>query len=656
MRTWWVLCAAMCGLCLARSGQAENRAQDYADVLNLHATGDAFNAFFDYGAWHGYALQAVPEQSLGFVGPLPLTDSKTWEAASFAQLELSDASTGHAIRPESGSIQSHALPGRLVQAAQLDGLRTDLTLIFIDADTALVRIELHATHSQRVSFALNGTREKGGTRYRASGTDAHEEIVPAKVSFRTVLLGRPSTAAVTGEGVGYRIALQDPLELTAGATTTLYLLQSSREDSPQQAALVRNPALLFEDNTRRWDGYLAKVLAARQPLLKDVRYQRIAVKAIETLVSNWRQARGDLHHDGVFPSYSSPEYHGFWAWDSWKHALALAQIDPELARNQIRALFDYQAKSGMVPDVIYPNRAENNWRDTKPPLAALAVWEIYLQTQDPTFVREMFPKLLRYHRWWYANRSHAHDGLAEYGSTDGTLIAAAWESGMDNAVRFDHTRMLRNGPSAWSMDQQSVDLNCYLLVEKQRLAQMADVLGRRAVAERLRKEAAQLGKQITDLFYDAHVGYFRDIRWRHDGFVGPLGPETWMPLWAQVATPAQADSVAAVMLSADKFATYMPFPTLAAEDPAFAPRKGYWRGPVWIDQAYLAVRALEKYGRQQQADTMRERLLDRAAGLTADAPFHENYDPQTGAALNAPNFSWSAGYFLLLLLGDASGD
>ena len=28
--------------------------------------------------------------------------------------------------------------------------------------------------------------------------------------------------------------------------------------------------------------------------------------------------------------------------------------------------------------------------------------------------------------------------------TDGTLIAAAWESGMDNGVRFDDTRMLKN--------------------------------------------------------------------------------------------------------------------------------------------------------------------------------------------------------------------
>ena len=60
---------------------------------------------------------------------------------------------------------------------------------------------------------------------------------------------------------------------------------------------------------------------------------------------------------------------------------------------------------------------------------------------------------------------HDRDGLCEYGSTDGTLIAAAWESGMDNAIRFDSTKMLKNNDYAWSMDQESVDLNAYLYAE-----------------------------------------------------------------------------------------------------------------------------------------------------------------------------------------------
>ena len=68
----------------------------------------------------------------------------------------------------------------------------------------------------------------------------------------------------------------------------------------------------------------------------------------------------------------------------------------------------------------------------------------------------MYPKLKKYHNWWYENRDHDKDGLAEYGSTDGSLIAAKWESGMDNAVRFDDSKILKNKDNAYSLDQESL--------------------------------------------------------------------------------------------------------------------------------------------------------------------------------------------------------
>ena len=64
---------------------------------------------------------------------------------------------------------------------------------------------------------------------------------------------------------------------------------------------------------------------------------------------------------------------GMWAWDSWKHAVALSRIEPQLAKNQVRTMFDYQMEDGMVIDCIYSDKKENNYRDSKPPLAAWAV-------------------------------------------------------------------------------------------------------------------------------------------------------------------------------------------------------------------------------------------------------------------------------------------
>ena len=66
--------------------------------------------------------------------------------------------------------------------------------------------------------------------------------------------------------------------------------------------------------------------------------------------------------------------------------------------------------------------------------------------------------------------------MCEYGSTDGSRIAAAWESGMDNAVRFDNAVMVKNNDYAWSLNQESVDLNSYLYADKLYLHKIATVL------------------------------------------------------------------------------------------------------------------------------------------------------------------------------------
>ena len=42
-------------------------------------------------------------------------------------------------------------------------------------------------------------------------------------------------------------------------------------------------------------------------------------------------------------------------------------------------------------------------------------------------------------------------------------------------------------------------------------------------------------------------------------------------------------------------------------------------------------------------------MVDNLDGVLERAPLHENYDPLTGARLNAPHFSWSAAHLILLL-------
>lgn len=206
--------------------------------------------------------------------------------------------------------------------------------------------------------------------------------------------------------------------------------------------------------------------------------------------------------------------------------------------------------------------------------------------------------------------------------------------------------MLHNGAGAWSMDQESVDLNSYLYAEAEGLARIAGILGKPQDRAQWRDQAARLKHAIQTRMFDAKAGWFFDLMSSGER-VRVYGSEGWSPLWTGAATSAQAGAVAKLMADPDKFGT--PLPLLARDDPHFSPIKGYWRGPVWLDQALFGIEGLQRYGFGKLADRLALRLVDDANGLAAQAPFYENYDPLTGHGYQSRNFSWSAASYLLLL-------
>lgn len=231
------------------------------------------------------------------------------------------------------------------------------------------------------------------------------------------------------------------------------------------------------------------------------------------------------------------------------------------------------------------------------------------------------------------------------------LPSAKWESGMDNAVRFDRSQIVQNGPAAWSLNQESVDLNSFLFAEKNILGQLATVLGKRDDSVRWDREAAILGKLCRKQFYNQDDSWFYDTNLSGTRYIRDRGSEGWLPLWAGLADNIQAAAVRELILDQAEFNTFVPLPTLSAAHPDFKPDGGYWRGPVWLDQFYFGIKGLHNYGYHKEADALTKKLLENASGLLAPGPaIRENYHPLTGAGLEAQNFSWSAGHLLLLLL------
>lgn len=622
--------------------------------IPMHASDRTVSSFSDLGAWHAYALPDDPAYYGGFIGPFSMArENGVWVGRNFAQLGILDKH-GKKLKYLSRSAIGQ-FPGWLEQNLYtMDGkIQIKLKLFFISNRSVSVLFELvNLTNETLVVTPI----WEGETWLDYAEFTNQQRLtlgfVDSKTAHRYHFQGK-FNITIGDEGNSFSAISSEMITLTPKRSYQSGLVYSVlfENDPAEKIEENTNFSDLFDKTQKRWQGYFDSILFDANHWLDSTDFFVLRSKAIQTLIINWKSAAGELRHDGLFPSYKYKGFHGFWAWDSWKHAVALSRFAPDLAKSQVLAMFDFQNDQGMIADCIFRDTLieNHNWRDTKPPLATWAVHEIFNQIGDTAFVKKMFPKLVSYHNWWYENRDNNGNGLCEYGSTDGTRIAAAWESGMDNAVRFDDAVMLQNNRTAWSLDQESVDLNAYLLFEKNKLALLAALIGEEGHEKKLKKSASQLSSKFLK-FYAKDKGYFFDRNTTADTLISVYGPEGWIPLWTMSATKDQAKSLVAILLDDKIFNATVPFPTLDISHPDFDPMDGYWRGPVWLDQAYFAIKGLENYGYIEEATKLKKKLVKNAQGvLQRGQSLRENYHPITGEGLNAEHFSWSAAHLLLLL-------
>ncbi len=616
-----------------KSFSQENKiAERYPQIIDVSFTpttptnSEKYSAslFADAGSWVGFTNPTTENWVNGFCGPFTI-DDRSWISKSIA--EISVEKNGRKLKAADFKRDSFSyFPGMLFMNSSCEKTKIEQRLSFADKNNAMLQLQ-----SKKVKWEVNSTIWLPKT----TVTKEDNSLIVQLVTGEVVAVVFPKSFDLTVNGNSYTAKSKK-------ASDTEYLLISfynNRKEYDLAAAtsiqILENPLKSINQTKKRWNDYLTKVLRND----RSETYNRIAVKSAVTLLSNWRAAKGDILRDGVIPSHSNRNFNGFWAWDSWKHATALAHFAPQLAKDQVRAMFDYQAEDGMISDNVFSDKKRNNYRDTKPPLAVWAVMEIYKETKDVDFLKEMFPKLAKYNRWWFLNRDHDKNGICEYGSNNGLLKNARFESGMDNAVRFDNSKMLQNGPTSWSMNQESVDLNAFLYLENKLLKEMALLINQAY-------DDPFDAKKMDAYFFDEKNGYYYD-RVLEDGFIKVEGTEAFIPLWTKMASPERAEEAIKMYQKPTKFSTYIPFPTVSADHPEFQFDK-YWRGPVWIDQVYFGIAGIRNYGHKEMADAYTDQIFTRLEGLAGDTPIGENYDPSTGKRLRAPNFSWSAAHLLML--------
>jgi glycogen debranching enzyme len=163
---------------------------------------------------------------------------------------------------------------------------------------------------------------------------------------------------------------------------------------------------------------------------------------------------------------------------------------------------------------------------------------------------------------------------------------------------------------------------------------------------------------LIDRLWDERRGLFLDTargKLSHRGRTDPAGGDrrirtsTWSAL-APLALPDLPDEIGRRLVEEhllDPRRYWLPFPptSVSAQEPTFEPRKWkgplrrlYWRGPTWINSAWLIWMGLLRRGNDPEAMEMASLLVQ----AVADQRLREFYEPYSGEGLGAREFGWSS--------------
>jgi hypothetical protein len=256
---------------------------------------------------------------------------------------------------------------------------------------------------------------------------------------------------------GTKAAVHYTLALGPGAETTVALRLG---DTALSAPFERDFTKIFADRIREADEFYRTVTpAALSDDARSVMRQSLAgllwsKQFYQYDVKQWlggdptqpappaarRHGRNrnwtHLYNEDVLSVPDKWEYPWYAAWDLAFHAIPLALVDPDFAKQQLTLMLRewYMHPNGQL--------AAYEWAfdDVNPPVHAWAAWRVYkidakrAGKPDRTFLQHVFHKLLLNFTWW-VNRK----------DVDGLNIFQGGFLGLDNIGVFDRSKPLPTG-------------------------------------------------------------------------------------------------------------------------------------------------------------------------------------------------------------------
>jgi hypothetical protein len=223
--------------------------------------------------------------------------------------------------------------------------------------------------------------------------------------------------------------------------------------------------------------------------------------------SGWRH----LDNQDVISMPDKWEYPWYAAWDLAFHCVALAHVDPEFAKAQLRLITRewYMHPNGQLPAY------EWNFGDVNPPVqavAALAVYELDGR-RDRDWLERIFHKMLLGFTWW-----------ANVKDIEGEQLFGGGFLGMDNVGPFD-----RSAPLPEGLALEQADGSGWMAVYCLSMLEIAAVLARddpayEDVAIKFFEHFTLIADAINErgLWDEADGFYYDRVRRVSDGEVWPV--------------------------------------------------------------------------------------------------------------------------------------
>jgi hypothetical protein len=334
----------------------------------------------------------------------------------------------------------------------------------------------------------------------------------------------------------------------------------------------------------------------------------------------------------------------YFCWDSFFNGNLASLDDIVTARETVRAILSWQTPQGLVPNFGHWKFADGRSSDdrSQPPVGSLCVWKMHQRRPNLAFLKEVYPKLLKWHRWWPTARDGKHDGLLEWGSATVGKQGALWETGWDDTPEYAGAEM-----SGQTLNAYAVDLNSLWAMDAEYLSYLATALGKKDDAKELLVEREKTLKLINEKLWNPELGIYCSRLW--DGtFLTRLTPMNFYPMIAGAPDADRAKKMLAVMTDPEKFWGDYVLPTVSRDDPAF-PKQDYWQGKVWAPVNYLVFQGLLKYAPPALLNDYAQRSVKLfMSNWEAKGVCGENYLSTTGAQSSDAHYTWGS---LLCLLG-----